>query len=226
MAIVETNWSQFLEPNSELPTDVVFKVEERSEEDVGEVWTEKVVAHKLLLAGVSPVFRRQFFGAFKEEMGEVVIKDTTIEAFNTMIKFIYMEPGVEFSFKDVVNPQSLCELVNLSEKYQIQKLKAKANSALDDISVTEENFINTATTAKHYAAFEDVAKTLTSKCHLFLKQSLRSAEDVYSFIDKIRKEFPEFDMEVLFDLLQTRNGISKKIFLFYGVELSFKVQDI
>ena len=91
MAIVETNWTQSLEPNSELPTDVVFKVEKRSEEDVGEVWTEKVVAHKLLLAGVSPVFRRQFFGAFKEEMGEVVIKDTTIEAFNTTIKFIYME---------------------------------------------------------------------------------------------------------------------------------------
>ena len=42
MAIVETNWAQFLEPNSELPTDVVFKVEERSEEDVGEVWTGKV----------------------------------------------------------------------------------------------------------------------------------------------------------------------------------------
>ena len=43
MAIVKTNWAQFLEPNSELPTDVVFKVVERSEEDVGEVWTGKVV---------------------------------------------------------------------------------------------------------------------------------------------------------------------------------------
>ena len=161
-------------------------------------------AHKLLLAGVSPVFRRQFFGVLKEEMGEVVIKDTTIEAFNTMIKFIYMEPEVEFSLKEVVNPQTLCELVNLSEKYQIQKLNTKAKSALEDISVTEENFIYTATTAKYYAAFEDVSKTLTSKCQLFLKQSLRSAEDVYSFIVKTRTEFPEFDMEILFDLLKTR----------------------
>ena len=127
MAIVETNWSQFLKSNSELPTDVVFKVEERAEEEE-EVLTGKVVAHKLLLAGVSPVFRRQFFGALKEETEEVVIKDTTIESFNNMIKFIYIKPGVEFSFKDVVNPQSLCELVNLSEKYQIQKLKEKAKS--------------------------------------------------------------------------------------------------
>ena len=70
MAIVEINWSEFLKPNSELPTDVVFKVEERSEEDLGEVWHGKVVAHKLLLAGVSPVFRRQFFGALKEETEE------------------------------------------------------------------------------------------------------------------------------------------------------------
>ena len=211
MAIVETNWRQFLEPNSELPTDVVFKVEERSEEDVGEVWHGKVVAHKLLLAGVSPVFRRQFFGALKEETEEVLIKDTTVEAFSTMIKFIYMESEVEFSLKDVVNPQSLCELVNLSEKYQIQKLNAKAKSALDKISVTEENFIYTATTAKHYATFEDVSKTLTSKCQLFMRQSLRSAEDVYSFIVKIRKEFPEFDMEVLFDLLETRHGIANQL---------------
>ena len=98
-------------------------------------------------------------------------------------------------------------MVNLSEKYQIQKLKAKAKSALDDMSLTEENFINTATTAKQYIAFGDVAKTLNAKCKVFLNQSLRSAEDVYSFIDKIRKEFPEFDMEILFDLLQTRKGI-------------------
>ena len=120
--------------------------------------------------------------------------------------FIYMEPEVEFSLKEVENPQSLCELVNLSEKYQIQKLNAKAKSTLKDMSVTEENFIYTATTAKHYTAFEDVSKMLTSKCQLFLKQSLRSAEDVYSFIVKTRTEFPEFDMEILFDLLKTRNG--------------------
>ena len=209
MAIVETNWSQFLHPNSELPTDVVVKVEEMSEEQ-DEVWTGKVVAHKLLLAGVSPVFRRQFFGALKEEAEEVVIKDTTIKAFNTMIKFIYMEPGVEFSLKDVVNPESLCELVNLSEKYQIQKLNAKARSALEEFFVTEENFPNTATTAKHYAAFEDVSKTLNARCKAFLKQNLRNAEDVYAFIDKTRDEHPEFDMKILFDLIKTRNSVAGK----------------
>ena len=104
MAIVETNWSQFLKPNSELPTDVVFKVEERSEEKEEEVLTGKAVAHKLLLAAVCPVFRRHFFGDLKEETEEVVIKDTTIEAFNTMMNFIYMEPKVKLSLKDNVNP--------------------------------------------------------------------------------------------------------------------------
>ena len=76
--------------------------------------------------------------------------------------------------------------------------------------MTEENFIDTATTAKHFAAFEDVSKTLTFKCQLFLNQSFRSAEDVFSFIVKAKEEFPEFDMEILFDLLKTRNGIENQ----------------
>ena len=105
IAIVEINCSQFLEPNSELPTDVVFKVEERSEEKEEEVLTGKAVAHKLLLAAVCPVFRRHFFGDLKEETEEVVIKDTTIEAFNTLIKFIYMEPEVEFRLELELEPE-------------------------------------------------------------------------------------------------------------------------
>ena len=54
--------------------------------------TGQVSAHRLLLAGVSPVFRKQFFGPMKNTENVVDIKETTIEAFTTMIKYIYMPP--------------------------------------------------------------------------------------------------------------------------------------
>ena len=229
MAIVETNWSQFLEANSELPTDVVFKVEEEEGEGEEKVRVGEVKAHMLLLAGVSPVFRGQFFGALKDNSGEVVVKDTTIEAFNVLIKIIYMKPEMKFSLKYVVNPQRLfCELVNLSEKYQIQGVKIKAKRALEEIPVTEENFINTAKTAKDYAAFEEVSQTLNSKCQPFLNESLRSAEDVYSFIVKTREKFPEFEMDILVDLLKSRNETASKTFhcATQGIQLPTKMNCI
>ena len=74
MAFVRTNWGQFLEPDSDLPTDVVFTVEEKLDQE--ETRAGKVSAHKLLLAGASPVFRKQFFGALKENTGdEVIVRD-------------------------------------------------------------------------------------------------------------------------------------------------------
>ena len=64
MSIVETDWKRFLSPDSDLPPDVFFFVK-------GEGQSKTIGAHKLLLAGVSPVFRGMFFGPLKE-VGEVV----------------------------------------------------------------------------------------------------------------------------------------------------------
>ena len=139
MAIDQINWSQFLQPGSELPPDVTFQViqeqtgrnggddpececECQCECDGGDdpesggekadnhdCKTLKVRAHKFLLAGVSPVFRKQFFGPLKTTEDTVDIKDTTIEAFTTMISYIY-EPSDSktFSLSDITCPQALC----------------------------------------------------------------------------------------------------------------------
>ena len=223
MAFVRTKWSQFLEPNSELPTDVVFIVEERHQEEHQEGHQEgvtghqeepdkkkvkRVPAHMFLLAGASPVFRRQFFGAAKENRAEVVIKDTTIEAFTTMIKFLYVDPHPkQFSLEDIDCPQRLCEMVNISERYQIPDLLEMAKAALENLPVTEENLIFTATTAKNYSVFEEVSKMLTAKCQAFLSLKLKTAEDVFSMIVKTKESFPGADMNVLCDLLKKTTGL-------------------
>jgi len=194
-----------LESKSELAPDVVFRVEE--EEEVGHI-----PAHKFLLAGASPVFRAQFYGPAKEHTDQVVIHGTTVKAFTTMMRFLYMDPHpAEFSLKDTAAcPQSLCELVNLAEKYQVVDLLEVAKAALRDLPVTEENLLFIATTAKNYAFFEDVSKILTSKCKAFLSSRLNTANDVYSLIAKTKQSFLEADMEFLCELLMNQHGRAER----------------
>ena len=89
MSAVETNWQSFLARDSDLPPDVFFLVND--EENRGESPT--IGAHKFILAGVSPVFRGMFYGRLKEEREVVEVKETTYEAFDTLVKYIYHPPG-------------------------------------------------------------------------------------------------------------------------------------
>ena len=63
MTIVETSWQEFLSPDSEIPHDVHFLAKGEGE---GNEASKPIGAHKVLLAGVSPVFRRMLFGPLKE----------------------------------------------------------------------------------------------------------------------------------------------------------------
>ena len=56
MSILETNWQSFLSPDCAFPPDVFFLVKtEEGKDEEGPV--KSIGAHRLLLAGVSPVFR-------------------------------------------------------------------------------------------------------------------------------------------------------------------------
>ena len=201
MAIVETNWQQFLDLDSELPPDVFFSVEESKSEVAAKPWNQ-VGAHKLLLAGASQVFRKQFFGPLKETSDLVVIKDTTVEAFTTMINYIYMAPGErKFSLAHITCPQTLCEILNVSERFQLPGLSAIVKDVLKALPITAENMLFTAAIAKNYSVFEDVYKMLMAKCGTFLAESLKTAEDVFSFMLQSKESYPEADPELLHELL-------------------------
>ena len=89
MSAAETDWHHFLSLDSDLPPDVFFQV--KDEEGGGQ--SKTIGAHRFILAGVSPVFRGMFFGLMKET-GEVVkVKETTIEAFEAMVNYIYNPLG-------------------------------------------------------------------------------------------------------------------------------------
>ena len=90
MSIAEIDWQSKLSPDSDVPPDVFFLVQAENGEDN----KKKIGAQKLPLAGVSPVFKNMFYSPMKEE-GEVVVKETTPEAFEAMIKYIYHPIGGE-----------------------------------------------------------------------------------------------------------------------------------
>ena len=58
MSIKEINWRSFLSPDCNLHPDVTFRVVTENCEDS----VKTFVAHKFLLAAVSPVFEGMFFG--------------------------------------------------------------------------------------------------------------------------------------------------------------------
>ena len=122
MSIVD--WKQFLKSDSELPPDVLFHVSDEKEGGGGEDkrGEERGGAHRLLLAGASPVFRRQFFGSLRETAEVVTIRGTTVEAFRTLINYIYSPPA-QFSLDHIGCPSGLFHIVNVAEKYQLPGLR-------------------------------------------------------------------------------------------------------
>ena len=198
MSIAETDWQSKLSPDSDLPPDVSFLVQGENGED-GET---RIGAHKLLLAGVSPVFQGMFYGPMKET-GEVVVKETTPHAFKTMINYIYHPIGGEaFNLNHTKCPQELFEILTLATKYQISNLATLTSDALKSLSITRETMIFTATVARNYhdTAFKDLSTELMMKCVKFLLNTINGGGDVLALVNETEANFPEASFDVLRDL--------------------------
>ena len=168
MAIVKTSWQKYLSPDSEIPHDVFFVVKSGID---GDDSSNRIGAHKVLLAGASPVFTRMFFGPMKEEREEFEVEDTTYEMFNTMINYIYQPPGYHFFLSthedddddeeeyyghaegenNIRCPQKFFDLLTLADKYEISSLKVELiSNVLNTLVTTEDRVIPAATVAKRY----------------------------------------------------------------------------
>ena len=129
------------------------------------------------------------------------VKETTIEAFTTMVSFIY-QPSDSFSLCDITCPQSLCELLNLAERYEMLTMAALVRSVLESLPITSENMIFTATVAKNFEVFENVSKMLLAKCGQFCTSKLKTSDDVFTFLKDTQEHFPEHDSELLLEVMR------------------------
>ena len=204
MSISKINWHSFLSPDSALPPDVFFLIEDV--ESGGEGKT--IGAHRLFLAGVSPVFKGMFFGPMKETAEVVEVKETTPDAFDTMIKYIYHPPtGDAFNLNHIRCPQKLFELLALANKYQILDLATMTSDALGSLTITRENMIFTATVAKNYKrVFENVSTKLSMKCLKFLFDTTHGGGDICALIEATEKNFPGANLDILRELINVKNA--------------------
>jgi len=197
MSLAENDWQSFLSPDSDLPPDVFFLVKDRENE--GE--SKRIGAHRFLLASVSPVFRGMFYGPVRE-MGEVVeVVDTTAQAFDAMINYIYYPA---FNLSHIRCPQKLFELLSLGDKYQILKLFKLTSEALENLDIARENMIFTASVAKNYKAiFTDLSIKLTLNCLKFLlDKTSGGGKDICALIKETVDNFPEANLDILRELIE------------------------
>ena len=212
MAIVETNWQRFLSSESGLPPDVFFVVKEEGgqgevEEKEGSGW-KTIEAHKFLLAGISPVFMAQFFGPMKETKDVFKVKGTTPQAFETMINYIYKPADGSFTLDNVGCTQRLFEILELSERYDIQNLNTLTTETLGNLNISRENLIFTATVAKNYKTFfEDLSMKLLLKCLKFLYDSTGS--EVCALNKDTKENFPEASLDILNELIEVGSATFK-----------------
>ena len=202
MSVFETDWQSFLSPGSNLPPDVFFQVKDEESGEGGQ--SKTIAAHRFLLAGVSPAFRAMFFGPMAETREVVEVKETTFEAFDTMVKYIYNPPGGDaFNLDQIRCPQKLFEVVTLANKYQVFKLSMMVADALESLSITRENMIFSATVAKNYKGtlFDNLSSKLTVRCLKFLFDTTSGGRDICALIKETVDNFPGANLDILRELI-------------------------
>ena len=137
------------------------------------------------------------------------MKDTTPEAFNTMVSFLYSPPGNNFSLDDLQCPQKLFEVLKLSEYYQISKLKELTSGALSSLPMSNEVMIFAATVAsKHLGTFEEESKNLLLRCLKFLYDATSGGGgDIFALICETKKNYPDASFDVLHELVNVGSEI-------------------
>ena len=137
---------------NESECDVVFVIE-----------GQRLPAEKRFLSIRNNVFRRMFSENFKDYK-ELVIGDTTFDAFKTLLQFIYTDQLV---LKNNINLKVIEEVLKLSDTYQTIRLTDKMVEPLKTIPLTVGNIDLFSRIAVRYQM-----KELIERVDTFIEQRL------------------------------------------------------
>ena len=204
MAIANTDWKAFLSPDSDLPTDVCFLLSDG--EDKSNI--KAIRAHSQILGGVSRVFRKKFFGMMKDEKEGIEVYDVTVEAFQTLIDFIYRPPGQDtFTMDNIIYPEKHFQVLQLADYYEVLDLKTQVRKALQNFVVRRENLALSATVAmNNKVIFEDCSVILSLRCLKFLLDtSAKNPYDMSAVIEDTQNRFPGVSQDILLELKRVKD---------------------
>lgn len=175
--IYTVEWMKFLDQDSAVPPDVTFSVIQSS-------GIYRVKAHKLVLAAVSPVFRKMFYGEqiFTEEEEEIEITDSECFAFQKMINYVYSKNNLILSSMDI---QESFETLKVGDKYDLTELIILARRAIESFAITNKNVGRVLLVVENYKnleGFEQICQTLAIRCKKFTEENLKSAQDVFNLL--------------------------------------------
>ena len=199
------DWESFRSPDSEIPPDVFFLVKGEDGK------SSKIGAHRILLAGISPVFRRMFFGSMKETGETMEMKDTSPDTFGAMINYIYTRHPDDVLY-GIGCPKILFELFALADMYDIPKLKTRI---LDEVEAEEyeinlENLISIATVANSYrGVYADISNKVLMLClKFYFRLDATDKDTLLESSDGILQELMEVGRSTLFPGNSFRKNLS------------------
>jgi len=173
------NWSRrmaALLSDSDIPTDVTFKFKGTNDSEVS--------AHRMILAVVSPMFRKMFYVHNTVDMfaQEIIIEDTNAPAFMILIDAIYSIKTIQESLNGKTVDEIFAVLY-LVTKYDIPELVQAVKDTLTSIPLTADTVLEVAGDVMDYSStFKEEAQKLLLACAKFLKNKLTHPLDVFELI--------------------------------------------
>lgn len=170
------------------PTDIRFTFNEQD----GVI--KEVKAHKMILASVSDVFYREFYGSLPAE-SDIEIKDSRHGIFLTMIEFIYNKKP---NYKDA-DLEFLSSLYYLADKYNIAELRNRIIASIPEHDVTKDNVLDVALLAEenilhqplsealYDASASFVMKTEGVEHEMFADENEKQAVVVFKIMNRVKK---------------------------------------
>eukprot|EP00092_Neocalanus_flemingeri_P000574 GFUD01000609.1.p1 GENE.GFUD01000609.1~~GFUD01000609.1.p1 ORF type:complete len:320 (-),score=59.54 GFUD01000609.1:542-1453(-) len=164
------------DPSYGVPSDVTFQIISVTSEGAAEIIQVlgEVTGHKNVLAAFSKVFRDQFFGKLKEEKDVIPVKETTYEAFQKLMFFIYSK---DIDWGGVTVPE-MFDVVNLAEKYIMPELMDEMKKQMENVPITNnDTLFEVAHAATEFAhLFPDVSAALLLTCAKFVQKTIPPSE--------------------------------------------------
>eukprot|EP00092_Neocalanus_flemingeri_P025679 GFUD01027840.1.p1 GENE.GFUD01027840.1~~GFUD01027840.1.p1 ORF type:complete len:305 (-),score=90.41 GFUD01027840.1:51-965(-) len=176
--------SSLLDPSFGIPTDVTYQImgfdcpeEEVEDREKEEIILGEVKGHKLLLGLFSTVFKGELFGPAKETRDVIPVRETTPEAFEKMVDYIYSK-DIEWGNIKVLE---MYEIVNLAERYHLPGLMEEVKIQMEMIPLTMEDVVDVAHTAAQLIQFPDISSTLLLSCAKFVQKSFQTPAQLLQF---------------------------------------------